>query len=477
MPIPVSTDCLNDKPVIIIGGGWSGLACAITLAEQGIRVHLLESARQAGGRARSIHSKKKSAHQTLDFKTLDNGQHIMLGAYHSTLGLFKTLGLNEADVLERQALEFNLFAPDKTPVRLNAPPLPAPLHLIIALIRAQGLTLNERISAIKMSLKLAVKKYSLQNDISVNDLLRQYQQSPKVIQTLWEPLCLATMNTPMHYASAQVFLNVLKDSFSNNRKDSDLLFFKNDLSQIFCHPALEFITQHKGQVDCTNKVIELSINHSAKSLQSSEKPVYDFVISTPDTSYESHTVVLAAPAYISNQLLHSQNNCSVMKSSSFLKPESASLNYHYEPICTVYMQYPPATKLPSRMVGFFDTIGQWAIDRSLCQQPGLIAVIISGPGEHIRMPHKQLADIIHSELGACIPDLAECLDFRVITERRATFSSRVDIEQQRPLNNTIVPGLFLAGDYTNTRYPATLEGAIKSGINAAEQIIIRNSLE
>jgi len=123
------------------------------------------------------------------------------------------------------------------------------------------------------------------------------------------------------------------------------------------------------------------------------------------------------------------------------------------------------------MIGLYDTIGQWAIDRSLCRQAGLIAVVISGPGKHIQLSHKQLAETVHNELCRCMPGIPEWLDFRVTTEQRATFSCRVNIEQQRPENNTLVPGLFLAGDYTSTHYPSTLEGAIKSGINAARLII------
>lgn len=460
---------------MIIGGGWSGLACAITLAREGIQVHLLESARQLGGRARGIHSKNIFPAQNAAYQTLDNGQHIMLGAYRSTLSLFKVIGLNETDVLERQTLELNLFSPHEISIQIKAALLPAPFHLIIALIKVQGFSLSERISAIQMSLKLALKRYSLQEDISVADLLFQYQQSPKLIQSFWEPLCLATMNTPIHYASAQVFLNVLKDSFGNNKNDSDLLFLKKDLSQIFCVPAFEFITRQGGQVDCASKVTGLTIKPLQPSFKAAVKPDYNFVVTTAKASYESHSVVLACPAFISDQLLHTPGNHINTQMTSFLTPQNASLKFNYEPICTVYMQYPPAIRLPSRMVGFVNTTAQWAIDRSLCQQPGLIAVIISGPGKHIHMPHQQLADIIHNELGHCITDLPEYLDFRILTQHKATFSCRVNIEQQRPHNDTLIPGLFLAGDYTNTHYPATLEGAIKSGINTAKKIINRHT--
>lgn len=463
------SDSLCDKPVIIVGGGWAGLACAITLVNHGIKVNLLESARQTGGRARAVRFKNFLKHPADG--SVDNGQHIMLGAYHHTLNLFKILGHSEADILERHPLELKLYAADKSHITLKAPALPAPYHLMAALLSIRGFTISERISAIIMALKISLKNYTLQHDISVNELLKKYQQSANTIQMLWEPLCLATMNTPIHYASAQVFLTVLKNSFSNKSSDSNLLYFKNDLSQIFCKPATTFMNEYGSQVHCACKVTRLDINPTERQLQTSEQHTYEFTISTIDKSYTSHTVVLATPAYITDKLLHSKNNRTMLQSTSLLKPHSASLNYHYEPIFTIYLQYPPSIKLPSRMVGFYDTIGQWALDRSLCQQPGIIAIIISGPGKHQQMSARQLVDTVHNELSNCIADLPQWQNFAISKEKRATFSCRVNIEKQRPDNNTRIPGLFLAGDFTNTHYPATLEGAIKSGVNAAQQII------
>lgn len=461
------------RPVIIAGGGWSGLACAVTLARHGVKVHLLESARQTGGRARGVLFKKpfpeiRPEQHSSEQQTVDNGQHIMLGAYHATLSLFKTIGLDEAQILDRQRLSLNLFSPLKPFICLSTPPLPAPLHLIAGLINLRGISLAERFSAIKMSLLLALKKYSLKADISVHELLKHYGQSAQLIQVLWEPLCLATMNTPIQHASAQVFVNVLKDSFSRHRADSDLLFFKKDLSQVFCQPAQKYIHEHNGSISLASKVRQVTIKHATK------KDFCDFIISTKDMDYHTDTLVLATPPRITDSLLHSQTNCSTMHSSSFLIPRNADLTYYYEPICTIYLYYPPTVQLASTMVGFIDTIGQWAVDRSVCRQAGLIAVVISGPGKHIHMPHKQLAAIIHNELIVCMPDLPQWLDYRIITEHKATFSCRVNIEARRPHNKTIIPGLFLAGDYTNTHYPATLESAVKSGIQAAEQVLLHH---
>jgi len=456
------TSDIGSQAIIIIGAGWSGLACAVTLADQGYKVCLLESNHQTGGRARKVRFKNFLADQSLD-----NGQHIMLGAYHSSIALFKQLGIKTAEILQRQRLEFNMYSPENSLIQLKVSFLPAPLHLLTALMKMKGLNRLERFIIIKMALKLTLTAYKLKDDISVSELLKKHSQTTKTIAALWEPLCLATMNTPIKYASAQVFLNVLKDSFNNKNDDSDLLFFRQNLSRVFCEPAADFINQHGGMLKCGEKVTEISY----LSPELTQNQASEFLIKTNKSFFKSHTIVLATPAHISRQLLQRLSVQDLLNKQALLKPAHASLDFQYEPICTIYLQYPASTRLPQQMVGLFNSKAQWAIDRSLTNQSGLIAVIISGPGEHIQMTHKLIADTVHQELCLCVCNLPPLLNYQVITEKRATFSCRVNIEQQRPVNETNIPGLFLAGDYTDTHYPSTLEGAIRSGQSAAKKII------
>lgn len=445
------------KPIIIIGAGWSGLACAVSLIQAGHKVCLLEAARQTGGRARSIKINKVFTNDTPQ-SSIDNGQHIMLGAYHYTLQIFKILGIKENEVLQRCPLELQMLSPDNKNIHLKVAPLPAPLHLLFALLTLKGVSLKERFKAINMAVRLSFSGFQLETDISVQDLLFQYKQTAKLIKAVWEPLCLASMNTPIQYASAQIFLKVLKDSFSNDRQDSDLLFFKQDLSQAFCSPAEQFITKNSSSIHCAEKVITLKQNQQ-----------HGFHVQSSKTIYSTEQIILATPPHISDKLIQSLSgrNC--------LQPQNASLNFCYEPIYTIYMHYPAQIELPHIMTGLFSTTdqttGQWIINRALMNQSGLVAVVISGSGKHTRLPTSQLADNIHTELKLMIENLPEFLQYQVIKEKRATFCCHVDIQKQRPKNTTSVPGLYLAGDYTDTGYPATLEGAVKSGIMAAEKII------
>ena len=446
----------HKEPYIIVGAGWSGLACAITLLQSGHQVCILESARQAGGRARRIQVKGP-----LSDHELDNGQHIMLGAYHYTLDILKILGLKESDLLKRQPLCLPLYSPKHCPIKIKAFKMPAPFHLLGALLNISSISLFDRFKAIKFTMIMALKGFNLEKDISVEQLLNKYNQPQILISALWEPLCLATLNTPIHYASAAVFLNVLKDSFNNKRQDSDLLFFKKDLSETLVHPALNYLEKHSSQLVTSCKVEKLTTKSSGNQ----------FIVHTRQGVYKSSVVILATPAHITHKLMQTMEHQNQPRGYNFLISDNSSLLYQYEPICTIYLQYPPTITLPEPMIGLFDTIGQWAIDRSLTQQPGLIAVVISGPGKHTSMTHDQLANTIHEELKSCLKCLPDPLHYKVITEKKATFSCHVNIEHQRPSNKTSIPGLYIAGDYTSTRYPSTLEGAIKSGVTAAHLAI------
>ncbi len=441
---------ISSSTVHIIGAGWSGLACAVTLSRAGIPVQLLEAAPQAGGRARSVQYRKSFPHTLLD-----NGQHIMLGAYHHTLKLFKQLDIKEQDVLYRQSLNLVLNSPRSPVIRLTAPALPAPWHLIIAMLTFKNISLTDRLKLVLMLVRIRLKQFTLTKDCSVAELLNHYSQSQRLIEALWEPLCLATMNTPIKEASAQVFLTVLEKSFNHSRQNSDLLFFKSDLSSVFVNKALNAIRQHHGIILFNHRVRNIELQTDTSSSNT-------FIVHTTKETITASTLVLATPAYITEKLQGQVFN---------LKPEHSKLKLTYQPICTVYLQYPEHIKFEQVMTGFFGTLSQWAIDHRINKQPGLIAVVISSSGRHLQLPEEQLVDTIHNELKLVQPDLPLWLQYQVVIEKKATFNCTVNINTVRPDFNTSNKRVFLAGDFTRTTYPATLEGAVISGIQTARHII------
>ena len=170
----------------MIGGGIAGLSAAATLASQGIKVTLLDAGPQLGGRARSV---------AIEFNSqvyqLDNGQHIMLGAYRETLKLLGKIGVNEKDAFLRMPLNLEARAGGQTVFKL-APPawLPAPFNQLIGFLCCQGLTWHERISTIKLMLRLKKSNYQLITDEPLADYLQKNAQTNNVVTLLWEPLCL-----------------------------------------------------------------------------------------------------------------------------------------------------------------------------------------------------------------------------------------------------------------------------------------------
>lgn len=422
------------KKVAIIGGGLAGLSAANKLAKVGVDVTLYEAAPQLGGRARTVIWKGQR---------LDNGQHILLGAYRQTLDLMASLGINENRALLRLPLALNMHGS----FSLKAKKLPAPFHLLFGLLSANDLTWRERFAAFYFFVWLKIKRFKLKQDEPLLDLLNQKKQSPRLIKWLWEPLCLAALNTPIVTASTQVYLNVLRDSFNQSKTDSDLLLPKLDLSALLSEPLAFNIHQYGGKIVLNRAVSNIQQTNNGFCLE----------IANQEPTEVTHVVIATSPHHV--QAMTQQ-----------LDVGTEIDAFGYQPIYTIYIQYPNHTKLPSVMTGFTNSIAQWAFDRGqFCGQDGLVAVIISAEGAHQQFSQQHLAEVIVAELKAAFPYLPSPDWHKVIAEKRATFACTSGLK--RPKQQTNIPNLYLAGDYTEGDYPATIEGAIRSGLSAAQLVL------
>lgn len=441
------------EPVVIIGAGWAGLAAAVKLTQQGFHVSVYESAKQCGGRARTVCFSNSS----LKNKDVDNGQHLLIGAYTESLALMKTVGIDINAVLKRLPLQLTVIDKPNTEqstLRLKAPPLPAPLHLLYALFTASGLKFKDRVAALRFGLHLQKNNYQLKNDVSVETLFKNTKQTDVLVKQLWEPLCLSIMNTPINEASANVFMRVFKDTFTHKRQDADLLVPTVDLSKLFANAAINYIEKNGGQVYIKSRVEAITVLNneiSAISIKSDNAQL--------ETIKASKLIIATAP----------QNIKKLIESHSALNDVNNKIEqFQYQPIVTVYLQYPKDTHLTQAMIGLSNTLSQWAFDRGVfCQQSGLISVVISCNGEHMKMDDDTLTQTVHNEIASLFTHQPELINSFVIREKRATFACKVNINDIRPTNSTKIKGLTIAGDYTDTFYPATLEGAVRSGIKAA----------
>lgn len=431
--------------VVVIGGGWSGLAAAVELAKNNVDVQLLESARQVGGRARAI--KFGQFH-------VDNGQHILLGAYSSILQLLETIGIREEALFRRESLYLRLHRERGVSVNLQAPSwLPAPLHLLIALLSFRGIRLGQRLSLLRPLVNMKLKGFRVDETLSVADYLHHHGQGKTAVSCLWEPLCLSALNTPAEKSSMQLFVNVLRDAFFGQRKDSNLLLPIKDMGDCLPEPAMDYIEAAGGSVHLGSRVMELNIHGGAIT-----------GATTRAGSFAADHVVLATGPTAAHSLLSQHSS---------LDPISQNINQlRHSPITTIYFRYPAPVKLEKDFIGFVGTTVQWLFDRGrLTGDEGLMSAVISGPGPHMNWDNSVLINHVSQEIAQYYPDWPEPVDAKVIKEKRATFLATPESLQHRPHHATPIEGLWLAGDYTASDYPSTLEGAVRSGITCAKAIL------
>ena len=432
----------SNPPVVIAGAGWAGLAAACKLTSCGYPVRLLEAAPTLGGRARSIQ---------VNNKQLDNGQHIFLGAYKNMLELLDILGIPETDLFYRMPLDLKIKASLST-LHIRATRLPSPFHMLGALLTSQGLNWTEKLAISHCWFKIQLSGFRLEKDIPVLEFLKTHKQSDYIIKIFWEPLCVGALNTNIDQASMQIFLNVLKKSFTRSNRHSNILLAKKCLGETLPGLVAEFIRQNNGQVSTRERL--LSINVKDGLLQS---------INTSKGEYDTERLILATPFEQTQKLLGPL-------------PQQATVvsglqQFSHEPIVTLYLQYPDNVSIEGNMLGFTDSLTQWLVDRKVCGQPGLIAAVVSANGKHMSMDKNTLVQTIISEINSHLPDWPKPLDSYLVREKHATFSCHYKINHLRPKNGNIGQNIWLAGDYTHTGLPATIEGAVMSGLDCALELI------
>jgi squalene-associated FAD-dependent desaturase len=392
------------------------MAAAVTLAAEGVSVTVFESGAVPGGRARRIRVSSGGNDQELD-----NGQHILIGAYGELFRLMRTVGVPSGALLRipleiRQAQGFSLR-------RLW---FPGSLGLVGGLALARGIPFSERLAALRFIRSLKHSAFRLTYDMTVAQLLEQHGQRGRVAELLWEPLAVSALNTPVAEASARAFLAVLRDTLAGEAEASDLLLPRCDLSKLFPEPAAEFVQRHGGQVWLKSQVTDV---HELKQ-------GFDAVI----VAVGPHQLKALLPGI--------------------------AVDYAYQPIYTCYLQYEERVRLSFPMLGLAGGLVQWVFDRgALLGERGRLACVISARGPHQELGLDELCARCHEELAQAIPKLGKPLWSRAIAEKRATIACVPNVV--KPKLETDLFGVFLAGDYTDPDYPPTLEAAVRSGVRAA----------
>ncbi|MEI8157775.1 MAG: hydroxysqualene dehydroxylase HpnE [Burkholderiales bacterium] len=424
----------------IVGGGWAGMAAAVAACEAGHEVAVFEASRTLGGRARALQVTLPDGSPI----TIDNGQHILIGAYTEALRVMRLVELDPGTALLRRPLA--LPFPDGTGLQTPAyaASWPAPLDAIAAIATAHGWSWNERLSLIRASLGWQWAGFQCAPDLSVAQLCAH--MAPRVLHELIEPLCVSALNTAATQASAQVFLRVLRDALFGIRGGSHLLLPRIDLSALFPNAAALWIAQHGGQVHRGHRVRQLQWQAPHWLL---DGQAFDRIVWASSASNAALALVeyaQAAPDSIASQL-------------NAWSAQAAAL--HFEAIATVYA-WAPQARLPHPMLALHardDAPAQFVFDRGQLGGPeGLLAFVVSastGTRQEIQTAVLAQAAVQLAALG--LGDLHPVI---TVVEKHATFACTPGLH--RPAQ-AIAPGLLAVGDYVDGPYPATLEGAVRSG--------------
>ena len=428
--------------IAIIGAGWAGMAAAVTATQHGHTAIILEAAHAIGGRARALKGILPNDQEL----TLDNGQHILIGAYTETLKLMQTVGVDPHTALLSQPMA--LLFPDGQ--GLQFPDWPTPLDALAGILGARGWSMADKASLLRVALVWQLKRFQCAPFETVATLCKSC--SPRVMAELIEPLCVSALNTPANRASGQVFLRVMQDALFGVQGGSRLLLPRLDLSELFPSAAARWVTQRSGHLRLGARVSTVQPLGAQWQVEGEE---FDAVIIATSSSESARMLTRCAEA----------------------APESIAHNMRawadtadrltFEAITTVYAWAAQAT-LPHPMLALRSheaspsqatMPAQFVFDRGqLGGPPGLLAFVVSASTGDRETLQAQVLNQAHAQLGLSLQAV------QTVVEKRATFACTPGL--QRPAS-FIAPGLFACGDFVAGPYPATLEGAVRSGVAAA----------
>lgn len=433
--------------VAVIGGGWAGCTAAVRLARNGLATTLVEQAPALGGRARRV---------DLDGTAVDNGQHLLIGAYAGTLRAIAAVHDDPAPLFVRLPLTLLPFGTQPAAVALRARQAPAPFHLALALLAARGLTTRARLQLAARLWAEARRGFRVEPDRSV---AAHYADLPRgAVDGILAPLCVAALNTLPEDASAAVFGRVLAATFAGPRA-SDFLIPATDLGSLYPDAASRALVAAGGRCLAGTRARIVGSRCA------------DVTVDLAGAAEHFAAVVIAVGPH----------QLAAVFDDSRPVPEGCrhSLDLvaglRYEPITTVYLDFERAPGAGAPISRLDDAPGQWLFDHTALHsatgspRAARWAVVISAQGTHERLAQDALVAAVEAQLRRLRPGLPPVLWARAITEKRATYACTPGL--RRPVAGRVGAGLYLAGDYTDGEFPATLEAATRSGEAAAQSLL------
>ena len=422
---------------VVIGGGLSGIASAVFLAKNNHNVLLLESSPKLGGRAYSF--KDKSTNDIID-----NGQHILMGAYKHTFELLRILGTENLPFYQKSLHAAYLTKGGKRFLLRTSHNL-YPFNLLQAILNFDLLNFTERIKVVKVIIKLFFIKEKNLTSKTVLEWLKENRQSENSIKSFWELLTVSTLNTEIDEASSLMLARVLKEIFLNGNKASTIVLPKTGLSELFCNPVEDYLKKNRNEISLSERVLKLETdNNKISKIQTNKREITDF-----------DYVISAVPFYSLQK---------IFVELPFIK--EVSKNIETSPIVTVHL-WLSENLFEEKFYGLIDSKIHWVYNNK-----SHISIVISSADEMVKLESKEILRICIGELKNYFPEFSgvEIVNYKVLKEKRATFKSTPKSDYVRNKIKSPYKNFLMAGDWTNTKLPATIEGAILSGIKMVENI-------
>ena len=422
------------KKIVVIGGGFAGLSAASFLSNAGFKIELLEASPKPGGRAYSFLDNETGA-------VIDNGQHILMGCYNETLKFFKLIGA-EGKLSKQSHLSLNFVKENFELCRLTGSGSFYPFNLLSAVLNYSAISFYEKLLFIKFFAKIYLYTDKDLKKLTVLEWLLKEKQTENLIKSFWEILAVAAMNTDIKKVSANIFATVLKKIFFMGNDSSVIILPSLGLTETYCDDALRFISKKEGSVSFSEPVITLNVQENViKEIVTTRRIISDF-----------DCVISAIPLYAFKKIVTGNN---------FL----SGFELKYSSILTVHL-FLKENRFVNTFYGLIDSPVQWVFNKGTH-----LTVVISNADKFMNISQEEIIELILNELKKYIHlERSEISTYKIIKEKRATFIPSNDILDKRPSVYTPFKNLFLAGDWTDTGLPSTIESAVKSGRFAADAV-------
>ena len=445
----------NNITITIIGGGLSGISAAIKLVQKGFKITLIEKRPYLGGRTFSF-----TDNNTND--QVDNGQHLFMGCFKNYIELLKSLSVYNK-VYSQKSLKTEILAKGKIGILKSVPYL-GKFHMLPSLFTYPHLNFKDKLRLIYGMIKADLINLDNNNAVKLDNLtfkkwLKKNYQNENTIKNIWNLIILPTLNDDISNVSAYMGLMVIKNSILAKPKESSLGFSKTGLSQLLDIPAQNFINRHKGKI---------ILNRTVKSLNFNNNKLENIKL-TQGTIIKSDFYIFAIPF---NELTN------LLPENVFYEKDLKQISkLSFSPIIAIHLWFDRII-MDQKFLALLESPIQWVFNRNKIEEKSNIqnqhlCISISGASDLIKLSKKELIKLSLKEIKKYFPlaNSSKLIQSIVIKHSNATIRHLPASYSYRPKNKTNINNLFLAGDWTKTGWPSTMEGAVKSGLDSTSELI------